>query len=62
MNQKPTIDIKLDGKIVKVPVARTLRTNFLNQFVREQPSQLQRNRYKTLMALMAASYRAGDSN
>ena len=59
--REPTIEVDIDKKIVSIPVSSALRTNFLNQFVRDAPSQLQRNRYRTLMSLIVAAYRAGQA-
>ena len=53
------IDIYIDDKKVKITVPKEVKAHFTNQFVRKNPSALQRKKYATLMALLRAAYKAG---
>lgn len=55
----PTLEIKVDGRLVRIPVSSALKTNFQNQFSRPAPTSLQKKKYQTVMALMVAAYKAG---
>jgi hypothetical protein len=57
--QKPTVIIKVDGRDTKIPVSSALKADFTNQFVRPNPSALQKRKFRTLKALMASAYAAG---
>jgi hypothetical protein len=58
----PTVDVKIDNRIVKISVSPETKTDFKNQFVRTAPSALQKRKFKTVMALMCAAYKAGQAS
>ncbi len=53
------IELKLNGKFVRVYVENDVKAHFDEQFVREKPSVLQKKKYTTLMNLMNAAYKQG---
>jgi hypothetical protein len=57
--KKKRIDLKIDDHLVSIPVDADLFANFKNHFVRDAPSQKQKNEYATVMRLMVAAYKKG---
>ena len=57
-----TITFPVDGQTVTVAVPKEIKAHFRNQFVRANPSPLQKQKYRTLMSLLAAAYKAGQAN
>jgi hypothetical protein len=55
------IDIYIDDKKVKITVPKEVRADFNNQFVRSNPTALQKRKYATLMSLLRAAYKAGQN-
>jgi hypothetical protein len=56
---KRRVDLKLDDRLVSIPVDDDLFAYFKSNFVRQNPSQKQKNEYATLMRLMVAAYKTG---
>ena len=53
------LKLRVDGQELKIPVAPETRAYFQKEFVRENPSKLQREKYTTVMKLMVAAYKQG---
>ena len=54
-----SIDIFIDDKKVKINVPAEVKAHFSDQFVRANPTALQKKKYVTLMSLLRAAYKAG---
>jgi predicted metal-dependent hydrolase len=57
-----TINLPVDGQTVKITVPKEVKAHFTNQFVRANPSKLQKQKYTTLMSLLRAAYKAGQAS
>jgi len=55
------VRIRIDGKDVKITVPREIKAYFDDQFVRPNPTALQKRKYATLMSLLQAAYKAGQA-
>jgi hypothetical protein len=56
---KKRVDLKIDDRLVSIPVDADLYAYFKTGFVRQNPSTKQKSEYATLMGLMVAAYRKG---
>lgn len=54
-----TVEVFIDGKKVSIVVPDDVKADFKNQFTRPNPTALQKQKYHTLMRLLAAAYKAG---
>jgi hypothetical protein len=54
-----SIKFDLDGTPVKIPVSADVKAYFDAQFVRANPTALQRKKFATIMNLLRATYVAG---
>jgi hypothetical protein len=54
--------INVDGDKLEIPIGEALFANYINQFYRKSPSDPQRHRHSTLMALVRAAYLKGVSD
>ena len=57
--KKKAFKLNVDGKTISIPVDENVFAHYKDQFVREAPSQKQRNVFGTLMNLMRAAYLQG---
>jgi hypothetical protein len=57
--KKKRIDLRLDDHLVSIPVDSDLFAYFKSHFVRQHPSQKQKDEYATIMRLMVAAYKRG---
>jgi len=57
-----SIRLNLDGRIVNVPVDESVYAYFKDQFLRENPTQLQKKRFATIMNVLRAAYVKGISD
>lgn len=57
--QTAEILIYIDDRKVKISVPKEVKAHFDDQFVRPNPTSLQKKKYTTLMALLRAAYNAG---
>jgi hypothetical protein len=56
---KKRVTLKLNDRLISIPVDADLFAYFKINFVRQNPSQRQKNEYATVMRLMAAAYLKG---
>lgn len=56
---KKKINVQVDGERVGIPVASEVYAYWHDQFVRENPSQLQKKRFATLMSVVRAAFLEG---
>lgn len=56
------INIYIDDKRVKITVPKEVKADFDNQFVRSNPTPLQKRKYATLMSLLRAAYKVGQKS
>jgi hypothetical protein len=53
------IELFIDDEKVKISVPKEVKAHFDDQFVRENPTSLQKKKYAVLMSLLRAAYKAG---
>ena len=56
---KKSIKINIDGKDVGVPIDQSVYAYFSEQFLRENPTPRQRQRFATIMNVARAAYQKG---
>ncbi len=56
------IRLKIDSRILSVPVPDDIYAYWHEQFVRPNPTPIQRKRYTTLMNLLRAAYAEGQKD
>jgi hypothetical protein len=56
---KKRVDLRINDRLVSIPVDADLYAYFKSRFVRQNPSQKQKSEYATLMRLMSAAYLKG---
>jgi hypothetical protein len=56
---KKLVDLKINDRLVRIPVDADLYAYFKTIFVRQNPSTKQKSEYATLMRLMVAAYLKG---
>jgi hypothetical protein len=54
-----TISLGIDGETVRIKVAAEVKAYFDAQFVRANPTALQKKKFATIMNLLRAAYKAG---
>jgi hypothetical protein len=57
--KKKSVRINIDGQTVNVPVDESVFTYFKEQFIRENPTPLQKKRFATVMNVLRAAYLKG---
>lgn len=53
------INFDIDGERVSLKVPTEIKAHFMEQFVRNNPTALQRRKYATVMSLIREAYKAG---
>lgn len=53
------IQIKLDGREVRIPIDEAIYAYYKSQFFRDNPTSNQKKRFATLMQLLKAAYLHG---
>ncbi len=56
---RSSMQVKVDERVVTIPIPTAVKTAFTIQFVRPNPSKPQREKYQTIMQLVAAAYLRG---
>jgi hypothetical protein len=54
-----TIQVKVAGQLVQIPISEKEKADFNHLFVRTNPTPAQRKKYKTLMNLLGVAYHYG---
>lgn len=57
--RKKNIKVNVDGVDIYIPVDEDVYTYFQEQFSRQQPTQLQRKKFATIMNLLRVAYLKG---
>ena len=59
MQKMELIELKIGREIAQIWVTPEVKAYFNQQFVRSNPTELQKKRYVTMMNLMRAAYETG---
>ena len=59
MQKMELIELKIGREVTQIWVTPEVKAYFNQQFVRGNPTELQKKRYVTMMNLMRAAYEAG---
>ena len=57
-----SIRVKLDGNYVNIPVDETVYAYFNEQFLRTNPTALQKKKFATIMNVLRAAYQKGKAD
>jgi len=57
--KKKSIRVDIDGETVNIPIDEAVYAYWQEQFVRPNPTPLQRKRFGTLMHVVRAAYKTG---
>lgn len=60
--KKKNVRVNIDGNNVNVPVDESVFAYFDEQFLRDNPTQLQRKRFSTIMNVLREAYKKGFSD